>query len=332
MLISKRAVFGSGQQKRFIEESRKILGLSNQELSRLLHISDRTLSDWKREKFNISLGIVKIISRKTGRKIPEGIKIIEPFWYVKKGGRIGGIAVYKKYGSIGGDPEKRKQRWFEWWNSKGKFRKNSVIGSSLSIKYPKKSELLAEFVGIVLGDGGISKYQLVITLHRIDDLKYSNFVRKIIFNLFKIRTSKCFRQSVVNIIVSRIRLVKFCVENLGLKIGNKVKQQVDIPKWIKENVKYKKACLRGLIDTDGSIIIHKYKSNGKYYSYQKIGFTSRSIPLLKSVSEILCELKIKHRIMQPYDIRIESRENVEKYFNVVGTHNPKHLKRFKLKV
>jgi hypothetical protein len=31
-----------------------------------------------------------------------------------------------------------------------------------------------------------------------------------------------------------------------------------------------------------------------------------------------------------WDIRIEARKDVEKYFQMVGTHNPKHLKRYKV--
>jgi hypothetical protein len=136
----------------------------------------------------------------------------------------------------------------------------------------------------------------------------------------------------INIAISRVLLVRFCIEKLGLKVGNKIKQQISIPNWVMENDKFAVACLRGLVDTDGCLIIHKYKSKGRYYTYKKIGFTSRSAPLLRSVSDILNNLGIKNRNSGKYDIRIEASRDVELYFKLVGTNNPKHLKRYGMRV
>jgi len=66
--------------------------------------------------------------------------------------------------------------------------------------------------------------------------------------------------NVVRILLSRVELVRH-LHNLGLKIGNKVKQLLDIPDWIKVNPEYSKVCLRGLIDTDGCVFRHNYKVN-----------------------------------------------------------------------
>jgi len=327
--MSKRVLFKPKEQKKFLNQSKKITGLSWVELAQLLKISNRTLTDWKREKFSMSLKAVKLLSKRAGLRFPENVEVKNPFWYVYKGAKIGGFAVYKKYGYIGGDPEKRKKKWYEWWEREGKYKKHPFINVCIPIKKPRKSKELAEFIGIAIGDGGISKYQIVITLHKIDDLEYSKFVNNLMKKLFGISPSIYYRPnySVINITISRVELVKFFVE-MGLRIGNKIQQGINIPKWIKNNNRYKIACLRGLIDTDGSIIIHKYRSRGKYYTYKKIGFTSRSPFLLKSVSEILNGLNIKHRFMKRYDIRIEAKEDVKNYFKIVGTHNPKHLKRY----
>ncbi len=327
--MSKRVLFKPKEQKKFLNQSKKITGLSWVELAQLLKISNRTLTDWKREKFSMSLKAVKLLSKRARLRFPENVEVKNPFWYVYKGAKIGGFAVYKKYGYIGGDPEKRKKKWYEWWEREGKYKKHPFINVCIPIKKPRKSKELAEFIGIAIGDGGISKYQIVITLHKIDDLEYSKFVNNLMKKLFGISPSIYYRPnySVINITISRVELVKFFVK-MGLRIGNKIQQGINIPKWIKNNNRYKIACLRGLIDTDGSIIIHKYRSRGKYYTYKKIGFTSRSPFLLKSVSEILNGLNIKHRFMKRYDIRIEAKEDVKNYFKIVGTHNPKHLKRY----
>lgn len=327
----KRVFFPKGKQKSFILRIRKILNLSNERLAKILGINSRTVKDWQKEKFSMSLGAIKILCQKIKQQIPRNIKIKDHYWYVSKGSSAGGLAVVKKYGHVGGDPEYRKRKWHEWWSRIGTFRKHTIIGSYIPIKKPGHSEDLAEFVGIILGDGGLTHGQLVITLNCVDDLEYSNFVVNLLFKLFGFSPSRRIRRNskVILIRASRVDLTRFC-QKVGLKLGNKIKQQVDIPDWIKNNLDFKKSCLRGLVDTDGSLIIHKYKSKGRPYVYKKIGFTSRSSPLLKSVSEILNELNIKHRFGNNFDIRIEARNDVEKYFNLVGSHNPKHLKRFKI--
>ena len=111
LFISKRVIFPHGKQRSFILESEKMLGLSDERLAQLLKINNRTLFDWKREKFSMSLKAVKILTGRTNMKTPVGIKIKEPFWYVGRGAKVGGAAVYKKYGQVGGDPDYRKKKW-----------------------------------------------------------------------------------------------------------------------------------------------------------------------------------------------------------------------------
>jgi len=110
---AKRVIFPSEEQRESLLNANGILNLSCMELAKLLKISSRTLIDWKREKFSMTLKAVKILARKTNRKMPEHIEIKNSFWYVNKAAKLGGIAVYKKYGKIGGNPEIRKQKWYE---------------------------------------------------------------------------------------------------------------------------------------------------------------------------------------------------------------------------
>lgn len=332
MFKSKRVKFPKGKQKMFIHRAMKTLKLSNNGMAELLNVSVRTLNDWKREKFLISLKAVKLLSRKSGIKLAKNIKILNPFWYTKKGAKIGGINMYKKYGWVGGDPENRKRKWQEWWEQKGRFKKHLIINKTLPIKKPMRSEELAEFTGIVMGDGGISKYQLTITLNFKNDKEYIKFVIKLIEKLFGVKPSvyREEKNSVDNVVVSRVKLIKFCTEKLGLKVGNKVKQQVDIPQWIKINKKFQIACVRGLIDTDGSVFTHRYRVNDKLYNYKKLAFTSRSRPLVISVYDTLRSVGLNPRLAQQgRDVRLDSIEDMKKYFNIINSHNPKHLKRYK---
>ena len=121
----------------------------------------------------------------------------------------------------------------------------------------------------------------------------------------------------------------FC-QQIGLVQGNKTKHQIDIPEWIKENKAFSKACLIGLVDTDGCFYTNSYYINNKKYSYFKVAFTNASKPLISSVFKILNDLDIKARISKNYkDVRIESRRYVFKYTQKIGSHNDKHLKKIK---
>ncbi len=51
---------------------------------------------------------------------------------------------------------------------------------------------------------------------------------------------------------------KYLIEELlklGLMRGDKIKNNIGVPYWIKENEIYTKKCIKGLIDTDGCIYI-----------------------------------------------------------------------------
>ena len=137
--------------------------------------------------------------------------------------------------------------------------------------------------------------------------------------------------SVIMVRISRSGIIRFCVDKLGLKTGNKIKQQVDIPNWIKRNRRFSIACIRGLVDTDGCLFNHNYKVNGKLYSYKKLAFTSFSAPLRRSVFRVLKSLGMNPRLDRK-DIRLESEEDVRRYFSIVGTHNRKLLNKYLIKV
>lgn len=211
--------------------------------------------------------------------------------------------------------------------SKGKLITN-LSNQCKKVYLSKKSERMAELVGILIGDGGITDYQVTITLNRITDKKYSEFVLKLINSLFHLQANKNYRESTVKIQVSRKNLVQYLIK-LGLTKGNKIKQNVDIPDWIIKKRSYSLACLRGLIDTDGCFYSHKYQSKGKIYKYTKIAFSSRSSSLKNSVLKILRSESFNPEIDCRGGIRLYRIRDVKHYYRIVGSHNPKHIEKFK---
>lgn len=193
------------------------------------------------------------------------------------------------------------------------------------IKYPPRSQELAELTGIILGDGGLSgNHQLTVSFNSKTDKEYSVFLGAILRRLFSLDCHTHRRKNCngSDIVVSSSNLVDFLLKQ-GLIAGNKVKNQVDIPDWIYDRLDYQKACLRGLIDTDGSFYCHRYNAGGKQYKYLKLCFASRSKPLLNSALRILRKFNFD-AYLHGDQVFIYSIAGIKKYFEEIGSHNPKH--------
>ena len=177
----------------------------------------------------------------------------------------------------------------------------------------------------MLGDGGISSYQVTISLNK-NELPYAKFIISLIKTLFKSKAKIYLRKdcNAMDVIVHRKKIVDF-LQEIGLVKGNKIRHGADIPKWIMDDVEFQKTCIRGLIDTDGSVFVHKYISAGKIYRYKKIEFSSSSKPLLISAYNILNNLGFGVRMCKnDVAIRIESQNDVALYLKMIGTNNDRY--------
>ena len=153
-----------------------------------------------------------------------------------------------------------------------------------------ESEDLAELIGVLLGDGNVSKkyHTLSVTLNQIEEPNYVNYIKKLIKSTLKREPSvvdlpnnkaiqlRVYDTGIINVLLSK-----------GLKSGNKVKNQVGVPLWIKKNHRFTIACLRGLIDTDGSIFIARRDN------FIHINFKNNSKPLVEDFKEMCDNLQIR---------------------------------------
>ncbi|MEK6935370.1 MAG: LAGLIDADG family homing endonuclease [Nanoarchaeota archaeon] len=218
-----------------------------------------------------------------------------------------------------------------WGQSKG--GKNS-IGNLKEIKIPNRTKELAELFGILLGDGNIQRtsgyklgtYNIKIVGHSILDKEYLlNFVKPLVENLFnvKVRVYESKTCKGLNIVADSRRIVDF-FEKEGFKAGDKIRNQVAIPNWIKENPEFLAACLRGLHDTDGCF----YKLTNQN-SYQ-IGFTNHNSTLLHDSRNGLLSLGIGvSKIMDNRKYVITKKSEIAKFYKSIGFHNSKHLNKIR---
>lgn len=221
-----------------------------------------------------------------------------------------------------------------WGKSKGGL--NSSGSRIKPFKAPNLSENLAELCGIILGDGHLEYYQdgkkirsygLTVTGHSLEDL---NFLKKHVNNLIKqlfdysSRYKGSSTKQAIYLIVNGKKLVEFFTE-IGIKSGNKKTHNQGIPNWILDNENYLKACLRGLIDTDGSI--HYISKNNRNL---RICFTSYIPKLIDDVRNAFLKLGFHpSKIIKCNQIFLTRKENIQRYIDTIGFNNDKHLNRIK---
>lgn len=211
-----------------------------------------------------------------------------------------------------------------------KFRQDPEFAKAMALKLrkpidtPAYSSKLAEFIGVMLGDGYIksNKTQLGISLNMETDYAYALYVQNLINDLFKLNSSVCreISNKSVTVLISSRNLVEFLVDK-GLKAGNKVINQVGIPKWVGLKEEYKIACLRGLIDTDGSFYAYLHRVNGKVYKNYALDFTNHSVSLLKDVKDILENLGFAPTSAK-YKVLLHKKRDIKQYITIVGSSNP----------
>lgn len=320
--------FSDGKQREFLLRVQRVSNLNVDGLAKIAGVTPRNFRDWKREKLCIRSKVAVDFSLKFGVSLPEEIDEMEMRWRNLKSisGKIGGFACFRKYGS----PGTKTGRIKGGRNALKILRMRGVVPEIKVFKRPVVSEPLAELIGILLGDGGITIGQVIITLNSRTDKDYASFVIDLENKILGEKPKFFFKKdcNAISIYLNGINLVKV-LKGLGLKVGNKVKQQVEVPLWIKENINFKVACLRGLMDTDGGIFIHKYKINNKLYKYRKICFTNRSLPLLLFTKEVLEELGFTPKIITKVEnkkVWLYNSSEVSRYLEIVGSHNTRLLK------
>lgn len=180
-------------------------------------------------------------------------------------------------------------------------------------------KVLAYLIGVGIGDGNLSLLNgRTVRLRVSCDTKYPQIIRTIIYAIKIILP-----ENKINIVKNKgncVDIVSFSnlwEQWLGWRAdgGSKMHQCVSIPKWIKENGEYKRACLRGLIETDGSIYLDR--------GYRMVNFTSFIFELASDVLWLLTSLgykahmyKLRDRKNYKYIIRIS--KNVDQFIKEIG--------------
>ena len=178
---------------------------------------------------------------------------------------------------------------------------------------------LAEFFGIMLGDGNLSRYQIIVNLGG-KEMEYARQVVNLIETIFGARPKIAIRKTgYKDVYLGSIDLTSWLVKE-GL-VYNKVLKQVDVPRWIFQEPVFMSGFLRGFFDTDGSIY--------KLHWGTQISFTNKSVPLLKSIRNMLIYLGYTPSKLSGCKVYITKKVEVQRFFDELHPRNSKHQKRFR---
>ncbi len=170
-------------------------------------------------------------------------------------------------------------------------------------------KLRAYIIGLALGDGNLSNPNgRGIRLRISCDCKYPLLIEKIqksvqlllpnnIVSLKKTQNKNCIEISCYS---------NLWPEILGWKtLGSKYRQLSDVPDWVKNNKQYSINCLRGLIETDGSIYTDR--------NYLTVMFVSIIPNLAQSFYDMVTALGFKPHM---YEIIPKSKWNSKKIYHI----------------
>lgn len=202
----------------------------------------------------------------------------------------------------------------------------------------EKEEKIAEFVGIMLGDGHIGIYNTKagekLKVHRsikvsLDSRNkdYINHVKKIMEEVLDTEMKLNYKktENAIDICTHKKEKLSYVLNEIGLKMS---------PKWNSMEIpeKYCKGklgliVLKGLFDTDGCLSI--FDNNG--IIYPRIEIRLCPSPAQEQINKILNEFGFKYKIQRlergKTRIRISGKRELKKWFDLVGSSNPVHVEK-----
>lgn len=180
-----------------------------------------------------------------------------------------------------------------------------------AIKRLSKNGDLAEFIGVMLGDGNITKFPRTEGMTISANSNNPGFI-----NRYARLTRRIFRkQPTVSRVTGkncvRIRLYQTDISGrLGVPAGNRRDLTIGIPRWIWGNKRHVIRLLRGLFEAEGSLSIHP-----PTYTHN-LQFSNRNISLLQIVGRGL-RLLGYHPEFRSTSTRLRKKREVEKFLKQV---------------
>ncbi len=221
----------------------------------------------------------------------------------------------------------------------------SHVDKKIGLKLPKEpSERLAEFIGILAGDGYIGSLKagkdhcIVIGGHIKDDKQYFGYINKeLVDPLFGIEMHSLIKRKANNRIlkIQSQGLLSFLITS-GYQKKHCI---VDVPNWIWGRDVWVKSFIKGVFDTDGSLIMKK--NHGRYLYYPVVRIALKDKKLVTKIADWLKRQGFSFWLgdESPFDkrtgkiykrtvLQISGYPNVSKWMEIIGMANDKNIKKW----
>ena len=197
----------------------------------------------------------------------------------------------------------------------------------IKMKYDKK---LAEFVGLMLGDGYINypKHpRIKIAFNSIVDKEYFVFVYDLLRDLFntKVIIEHRKNENTSNLYMFERKVIRLVINEVGLRPSPKWERAI-IPQWVFDN-KLEKYVLRGCFDTDGCVVV----TNNNGIRYPRLEMKVSPTPMQGQFINFLKEsgfnfgaYPIGHSKVR---IQLNGKSELKKWNKLIGFSNPKHQRK-----
>lgn len=203
------------------------------------------------------------------------------------------------------------------------FKNGEIPKNRKHIIIPEKNEYLAEFIGIMLGDGNIyvkenkSLYQIRIAFNYYIEKEYAFFISDLIKKLFGLESSINFKKG--QVCVNSKELAEFLIKE-NIPSGKRTKLTIHISEWINSKNKFMFSFIRGLVDTDGSI----FRLSQKDKNILRISFKNSNISLSNIYRNLLISFDFHPSKITYQNIFLTRKADTARYLKEIGFHNPKN--------
>ena len=197
----------------------------------------------------------------------------------------------------------------------------------IQMKFDKR---MAEFVGIMLGDGYINypkQPRIKIAFNSIVDKEYFHLVDQLLIDLFKTKVIKEHRknENTSNLYMFERRIIRFIINEVGL-IPSPKWERAKIPSWVFEE-RLERQVVRGYFDTDGCVVI----TNNNGIIYPRLEMKVSPSPMQNQFITILQKYEFRFGAYSigkgKVRIQLNGMRELEKWNKIIGFTNPKHQRK-----
>ncbi len=198
------------------------------------------------------------------------------------------------------------------------------------IKFDQK---LAEYVGIMLGDGNINypkQPRIKIAFNSIVDKEYLLLVETLLKELFstKVIIEHRTNENTSNLYMFERKVIRFIINEVGLRPSPKWERAI-VPQWILQR-KLESFVLRGYFDTDGCVVM----TNNNGTLYPRLEMKVSPSPMQEQFVTFFKNSNFNFGVYPigkgKVRIQLNGKSELKKWREQIGFTNPKHQRKCEL--